>query len=201
MLAKRKEPWTAAEYLAAERRSTVRHELIRGEAVAMSGASLAHNRIVANLMLALGPPLRARGCDVFSSDLRVKIPGGEGYAYPDLVIVCGEPQLEDEEFDTLTNPTCLVEVLSPSTERYDRGYKAIAYRTLPSLRLLLLVSQDEARVEVQRCMPDGHWSITDLAGLSAVLELPNFELNVALSEIYAAVNLHGGEVGASRVAP
>jgi len=187
MLARRKERLSVAEYLEAERQSPVRHELVQGEAVAMSGASLAHNRIVSNLVLALGPKLRARGCDVFSSDMRVKIPGSEAYAYPDLVIVCGEPQLEDEEFDTLLNPTCLVEVLSPSTERYDRGHKAIAYRTLPSLGLLLLVSQEEARVEIQRRMPDGLWSIVDLSGLDSILELPEFELEVPLAEVYRRV--------------
>jgi Uma2 family endonuclease len=187
MLAKRQTRLTAAEYLEAERRSPLRHELVQGEAVAMSGASLAHNRIVSNLAFAFGPALRARGCDVFSSDMRVKVPGADAYAYPDLVVVCSEPRLEDQEFDTLLNPTCLVEVLSASTERYDRGYKAIAYRALPSLQLLLLVSQDEARIEVQRRQPDGSWTIVDLAGLGANLELPEFELAVPLAEIYRRV--------------
>jgi Uma2 family endonuclease len=119
--------------------------------------------------------------------MRVKIPGAEAYAYPDLVVVCGEPRLEDQEFDTLLNPTCLVEVLSASTERYDRGYKAIAYRTLPSLGLLLLVSQEEPRIEIQRRLPDGLWSITDLAGLEPSLELPEFEVKVPLTEVYRRV--------------
>jgi Uma2 family endonuclease len=187
MWARRQTRLTAAEYLEGERSSSLRHELVQGEAVAMSGASLAHNRIVSNLVFALGPALRARGCDVFSSDMRVKIPGADAYAYPDLVVVCGEPRLEDQEFDTLLNPTCLVEVLSASTERYDRGYKAIAYRTLPSLGLLLLVSQDEPRIEIQRRLPDGRWSIADLAGLETTLELPEFELSIPLAEVYRRV--------------
>lgn len=187
MLARRKVALAPAEYLEAERRSAIRHELIQGEAVAMSGASLAHNRIVSNLVLAVGPTLRQRGCDVFASDMRVQIPLAEAYAYPDLVIVCGEPQVEDREFDTLTNPTCLVEVLSPSTERYDRGYKAIAYRSLPTLQALVLVSQEEARVEVQRRQPDGVWSISDLAGLEARLELPELGIGIPLAEIYRRV--------------
>lgn len=187
MLARRRNPLTAAEYLQAERRSPIRHELVQGEAVAMSGASLQHNRIVANLVMSLGPPLRSRGCDVFASDMRVRIPGAAAYAYPDLVIVCGEPQLEDQEFDTLLNPSCLVEVLSASTERYDRGHKAIAYRTLPSLGLLLLVSQEEPRIEVQSRLPGGSWSITDLAGIEATLDLPELGIALPLAEIYRRV--------------
>lgn len=187
MLANRRQALTAAEYLQAERRSPIRHELVQGEAVAMSGASLVHNRIVANLVMGLGPQVRSRGCDVFASDMRVRIPGVDAYAYPDVVLVCGEPQLEDEEFDTLLNPTCVIEVLSASTERYDRGHKAIAYRTLPSLGLLLLISQEEPRVEVQRRLPSGIWAITDLAGVEAHLELPELGAALPLAEVYRRV--------------
>lgn len=187
MLARRQAALSAAEYLEAERRSLIRHELIHGEAVAMSGASLAHNRIVSNLVLAFGPVLGQRGCDVFASDMRVEIPLAESYAYPDVVIVCGEPLVEDHELDTLTNSTCLVELLSASTERYGRGHKAIAYRMLPSLQLLVLVSQEEARVEVQRRQDDGVWSIAALAGLDARLELPELGLGIPRAEIYRRV--------------
>jgi Uma2 family endonuclease len=173
-----------AEYLRLERAGNQRHELIDGRILAMSGASLRHNRIVTNLTLALGPRLRQRGCDLFASDLRVKIPGSNGYVYPDLVVVCGKPELEDDEHDTLLNPLAIFEVLSPSTERLDRGAKAMAYRTLPSLRHLILIAQDEVAVEIQNRTTDGGWRLDDLRSIEEMLVLPALEISLELKAIY-----------------
>ncbi len=131
--------WTPAEYLAWERAAPDKHEFLGGEIFAMAGASFAHNKIVGNIVGELRDALRDRPCDVTPSDLRVKIPAVGLYTYPDAVVVCGEPQFEDDKLDTLLNPTVIVEVLSDSTEAYDRGKKFRYYRTIPSLRDYVLV--------------------------------------------------------------
>ena len=126
--------YTAEEYLALERASTEKHEYYRGEIFAISGASLAHNRIQMNFIGETRAFLRGKGRDVFGSDLRVHIPVNGLYTYPDAVIVCGEPELHDKELDTLLNPAVIVEVLSRSTQSYDRGDKFNLYRVIPHCR-------------------------------------------------------------------
>jgi len=129
------------DYLAAERQAETKSEYLKGEVFAMSGASRQHNLIVWNLSGALYSQLRGRGCEAYVGDVRVHIPATGLYTYPDIAVVCGEPRFEDGELDTLLNPTLLIEVLSPSTEGYDRGKKAAHYRTLDSLREYVLVSR------------------------------------------------------------
>src|SRR5215471_4535044 len=138
---------TVQEYLATERRSQSRSEYNKGEVVAFAGASRRHNRIVTNLVTALDTQLRGEPCNVYSSDMRVKISAAGIYAYPDVVVTCGTELFEDEIKDTLLNPLVLVEVLSESTEAYDRGTKLEHYRSIDSLGEYLLVTQDRPRVE------------------------------------------------------
>jgi Uma2 family endonuclease len=146
-----------AEYLRRERRAEFRSEYHRGQIVAMAGTSRKHSRIVTNLVRVLDTQLLERPCNTYSNELRVSVNGGEHYVYPDIAVTCGQETFEDDEFDTLVNPLVIVEVLSPSTEAYDRGEKFLLYQTIPSLREYVVVSQSPRRLEVFRRQPDGSW--------------------------------------------
>ncbi len=175
------------EFLEAERRAETKHEYYDGEIVALSGASLPHNRIVANLIAALHPQLRDTTCSVFPSDLRVWNPARRSYTYPDVVVVCGEPQASDERRDVLLNPTLLIEVLSESTESRDRGEKAEGIRRLESLQEYLLVSQAEVRVERYRRYGERQWMLTEALDRGDVLELDSIGCTLALQDVYQNV--------------
>ena len=179
---------TAADYLAAEREAEERHEFFGGEIRAMSGASLRHGEIVWNLVESLGPSLRAAGCRGYANDLRVRVPLCDAYFYPDLVVVCGEPQVEDDERpDTLLNPRVIVEVLSPSTEDIDRGRKSACYRTLPTLDAYVVLAQDRPWGEVLVRRDAKSWLLHEIDGDAvpdAVLELPFLDLSLRLDTIY-----------------
>ncbi len=182
------QPETGIEgYLAFERRSETRHEYVDGAIVAMSGASRAHGRISWNISGTLYPQLESQGCEGFVADMRVHVPVTDRYTYPDLVVVCGEPQFEDAELDTLLNPTLIVEVLSPSTEDRDRGSKLFQYRSIPSLEVILLVAQDKLHVEQFVRQQDGSWLLTDVDNLHSVVELPAIGSHLALADVYRRV--------------
>src|SRR5436853_6598822 len=153
--------YTPQEYLALERKAVCKSEYYTGEIFAMSGASREHNLIVANVTTALNTQLENRECEVYASDMRVRTPDTATYTYPDVIVVCGQPQFEDAEVDTLLNPTLIIEVLSQSTERYDRISKTSYYRTIDSLQEHLLVAQHEVRVEQYLRQPDGQWRPTN----------------------------------------
>lgn len=178
---------TPAEYLAFERASETKHEYVAGELVAMAGASRAHNLIVSTTLTSLNNKLAARPCDVYPSDMRVKIGSLGIYTYPDITIVCGESKLEDSEQDTLLNPTAIIEVLSPSTERYDRDLKFRRYRLIPTLHDYLLIAQDEPRVEHYMIAPDGELSLRVYRTTATVVDLPTLDCRLPLAEIYARV--------------
>lgn len=174
---------TAEEYLELERGSEMKHELIDGEMVAMTGGNWSHGLIIGNMVTALKNRLRERACSVIPNDLRVRV-SAEVYVYPDIVVACSEPRLEDSFKDTLLNPTLLVEVLSPSTESYDRGRKFEHYQMLDSLKEYVLVSQNRPRVE-HYLRQDGHvWLYTEVSGLEGSIALPSLGCEVPLSEIY-----------------
>lgn len=175
------------EYLAFERQSEVRHEYVDGEIFAMSGASRVHNRISWNLTVALDPQLESRGCEGFAGDMRVHIPATGRYTYPDVVVVCGEPEFEDDELDTLLNPTLIIEILSPSTEDHDRGRKLFDYRSIPSLQVVLLVAQDQVHVEQLARREDGSWVLTETDDVGAPLDLPAIGSRLALADVYRRV--------------
>jgi len=181
--------WTVEEYLAFERASEERHEFINGQIYLMSGASRKHNLIVFNLALALGNQLRGKGCETYLNEMRVKIPSTNNYTYPDVTIVCGEDaELEDDEFDTLLNPILIVEVLSPSTENYDRGKKFQSYRTLASLREYVLVSQDKQQIEHYIRQDDGQWLLSDTTDIDAIVTLPSINCTLKLADVYENIN-------------
>ncbi len=175
---------TVEEYLAFERESETRHEFLDGEIFAMSGASREHNLIGTNIVGALHPQLKRHGCEQYANDMRVWIPAAGLYTYPDVVVVCEPPRFEDDERETLLNPSLIIEVLSPSTEDYDRGRKFAYYRGVSSLRVYLLVAQDRAHVEVFTRQADDRWLLWETEDLDAEIELPEVRATLRLSEIY-----------------
>lgn len=176
------------EYLEMERTSEVRHEYYDGEIFAMVGASLNHNRILTNLVVLLHPQVRKRRCEICVNDMRVHVPATGLYTYPDLVVICGKPELADEQGETLLNPTVIFEVLSESTEAYDRGQKFEHYRSLDSLMEYLLVAQDKAKIEHFVRQKDG-WLLTEAKGLDSVVSLPSIDCELRLAEVYELVEV------------
>jgi Uma2 family endonuclease len=180
---------TPEEYLRLERQAEYKSEYVNGEIFAMSGASRKHNLVAGNIVAELNRQLRGKPCEVYPSDMRVKVTATGLYTYPDVVVVCGEPKFEDEYVDTLLNPTLLVEVLSQSTERYDRIAKSSYYRTLDSLAEHLLVAQDEVRLEQYVKQANGQWLLFECSSLDKVVELPSIGCSLALRDVYDKVSL------------
>jgi Uma2 family endonuclease len=187
--------YTPEEYLALERQAEYKSEYIDGQIVAMSGASRKHGLISGNIFRVLGNQILTRPCEAYAGDMRVKVRTHRkvSYTYPDVVVVCGEPQLEDRQLDTLLNPTLIVEVLSPSTEIYDRGTKFEYYRALPSVQEYLLVAQDRMLVEhfARIAAPDAgdRWVLTTFSDPTATLQLPSIGCALPLADVYHKVML------------
>jgi Uma2 family endonuclease len=177
---------TPTEYLELERKSEFRSEYIAGRIFAMSGASRRHGLIAGNLFRELSSQMRGRTCEAHINDLRVKVSPTGMYTYPDIVAVCGEVLLEDEHLDTLLNPTMIVEVLSETTEAYDRGEKFAHYRRLDSLRDYVLVGQDKIRIEHFRREGE-EWILSEVSGSEATLHLGSIDCHVAVAAIYEKV--------------
>lgn len=178
---------TPEQYLAIERAAEFRSEFYHGKMYAMAGASFQHTLIKDNLARVLGQLLKGRNCVAATSDLRVRVNPSGLYTYPDVVVVSGKPQLLDRHNDTLLNPTMIAEVLSPSTERHDRGFKAAQYRELESLQEYALVSQAEPRVEVFRRHSGGGWLLHEAKGIESTIQFESTECVVRLAEIYEGV--------------
>src|ERR1700676_915631 len=156
---------TEDEYLEIERRAERKSEYYRGERFAMAGSAHAHNRLVANLIALLGMQLASLPCLVLPSDMRVQISATGLYTYPDVIVVCSEPQFRDKRRDTLLNPTLIVEVLSPSREAYDRGRKFDHYRILESVAEYFLVASDRVHADLAVRQPDGRWLLAAADGI------------------------------------
>ncbi|MFN7875374.1 MAG: Uma2 family endonuclease [Pirellula sp.] len=180
---------TIAEYLQHERSADFKSEYYDGEIFAMAGGSPNHSLIAANVSGEARQLLKGGTCQVFNSDLRIKVCSSDLYTYPDATIVCGELQFDDELRDTLLNPTVLFEVLSESTERYDRGRKSQHYRQIPSLKALVLVSQEEFRVEWYTRREDNIWLLQERTSLDQYLNLEPLGIQIPLTEIYRGVVL------------
>jgi len=176
------------EYLAVERLSENKHEYFAGQIFAMAGASYAHTVIAANCAGELRDSLRHTDCNVASADLRVRTVSSL-YTYPDVTVVCGKPQFDDEEKDTLTNPVILVEVLSRSTEGYDRGQKFLNYRSIPSLREYVLISQRQMLVEHFLRQPNGQWVLTTYNSPESSIVFPTLNVSVPIANLYLKVQL------------
>ena len=178
---------TEEEYLAVERRADVRSEYFGGEIFALAGASRRHNRIVTNLVAALDNQLRARPRNVYSSDMRVKVQSTGLVTYPDFVITCGEESFADAEMDVLLNPLVIIEVLSDSTEAYDRGKKFENYQSIESLKEYLLVSQDSQRIEQFVRQSGRNWMYIDTREPAEPVTLQSIECELKLEDIYLKV--------------
>jgi Uma2 family endonuclease len=178
--------YTPEEYLALERHSEFKSEYIDGRIVAMTGASAPHNRIAGGVYAELRARFRDRSCEAFIGDVRVQVERNRRYTYPDVVAVCEEPEYLDGVLDTLTNPALIVEVLSPSTEAYDRGEKFQHYRTIETLQEYVLVAQDQPLVE-RFVRHAEFWQLGTVSGLDASLELTSVGCTIPLREIYENV--------------
>jgi Uma2 family endonuclease len=178
---------TEQEYLAVERAAPFKSEFIGGEMFAMAGGSPMHSLIAANLIGELRTRLKGCPCRPFTSDLRLKVEATGLFTYPDVSVVCGPLQFAAGTDDTVVNPTLLIEVLSDSTEAYDRGEKFQHYRQLPALKEFLLVSQRLPRIEQFLRRPNEEWALRTAQGLEATLALPSLEITLELNEVYAGV--------------
>ena len=177
---------TPEEYLTSERKATIKSEYLSGQIVAMSGASNAHNLITLDIGTELNIQLRGHECLVYTNDMRIRTSPMGSYFYPDVVVVCGEPQFEDNVFDTLLNPILVIEVLSPSTEAYDKGEKFLQYQELASLQEYILVAQDRIRVEHYRLLKT-QWVQTEFRSPEDVLSLNSIRCELPLQDIYRRV--------------
>ena len=184
---------TPKEYLTLERTAEYKSEYLAGEIFAMAGASERHVSIVANLMYILVGQLKGRPCKAYSNDLRLKVSLTGLYTYPDIIVICGASLFADEQKDTLLNPTVLIEVLSESTEAYDRGKKFDHYRTLASVSDYLLVSQDQHKIEHFVRQADNRWLFSAHTALDDVVEVTSIACTLPLQDVYDKVELSGGE--------
>src|ERR1041384_8424085 len=181
---------SAEQYLDLERLSEMRHEYLDGLMYAMAGETPDPSTICFNLAYTVGSQIKDEPCRGFSPNMKVRTGLGDLYAYPDLMIVCGEARFHDEHGDVLLNPTVIFEVFSPSTEKYDRGEKSLRYRTqIESLQDYVLVSQDKTQVEHHRREPDGTWASNTVSGPENILTLGSIDCDAPLVEIYRNTNL------------
>lgn len=177
------------EYLAIDRAAEFRSEFLDGEMIAMSGGSIRHAQLQANLLGELFAAIRGSDCRMYTSDFRVRVSKTRMYAYPDASVVCGKPVLADERQDILLNPAVIFEILSPSTEKYDRGVKFQNYRTIDSLMDYILVAQDAVRVEHYTRGDDNTWTLRDHQTLEEELKIVSIGVSLPLSRIYDRVEL------------
>ena len=177
------------EYLAAERESLEKHEYFGGKIFQMAGASDEHNTISGNAFASLHFQLKKRPCKSYQSDMRVHIPKTGLFTYPDIAVVCGKPVfLPDGQLDTLTNPILIIEVLSASTEGYDKGVKFDNYRSLESLREYVLISQDAKRIICYTKQSNESWVLMDFIGDKTEIELSSIECTLTMDDIYDKVD-------------
>src|SRR5687768_4534321 len=179
---------TPQEYLKLERDAEFKSEYFRGYILNMAGASPQHDIISGNVFSSLHVQLRGKPCTPYTSNMRMGVRTAEMYFYPDAAVVCGEPTFDDEWSDTILNTTVIFEVLSKSTERFDRGEKSAAYRALPSLKELVLISQHQPTAERYTRQPDNTWLFTEVASIDGTLELPSIDCRIPMADIYERID-------------
>ena len=180
--------YTDEEYLTIDRTAATKSEYLDGVIYAMGGATARHVQIVGNVARELGNQVRDKPCVVYSTDLRVRVSPSGLYAYPDVVVVCGDPVFIDGELDTLTNPLLIVEVLSNSTKNYDRGEKFERYRSITSLREYLLIARDNVHIEGHVRQNDGAWLLRETNRMSDTIDLTSLGCRLPVTEIYFKVS-------------
>ncbi len=186
---------TPERYLEQERKAQCKSEYYQGEIFAMAGTTRKHSVVNARVIMILGNALRGKPCTVNTNDLRIHIPENSLFTYPDVSVVCGKPEMLDNEFDTLLNPLLIVEVLSDSTENYDRNGKFRLYRSIASLREYVLVSQDEPRIETFFKNEQSQWLYTEAVGLDASITLHSLNAEISLAEVYATIEFDADRTG------
>jgi Uma2 family endonuclease len=177
---------TPEQYLEVERKAEYKSEYYQGVVYAMAGGSMVHCLIAGNLVSELRQAVKKRSCFVYSSDLRLRTPAGL-YTYPDIQVVCGDSLLADDQKDTLTNPSLVVEILSRSTEARDRGFKFSQYRMIESMQEYFLVSQQEPRVERYLRQPGDQWLLTESVGLDGSFRSESLACSIPLADVYDKV--------------
>ena len=175
---------TAEDYLASERLATEKHEYFEGEIFAMSGASFPHNEIVGNTFGNLFIELKGKKCRAYVGDLRIHIPKNTLYTYPDIAVICGEKDATDDKFDTATNPTVLFEILSRSTQKYDRTGKFDLYRDIDTLKEYIMINSEKIQVLKYSRNPDNSWLLTIFESLEDVFIIQSIDVELKLSDIY-----------------
>lgn len=187
------QPISEAERLALERDADMKHEFSAGRVTAMVGASRAHNVICTNIARLIGNQLVDKPCEIYQSDMRVAVKSATAYRYPDVAIVCDEPQFTDQKPDTLLNPTVLIEMLSPNTLSIDRSDKLWEYREISSLQAYLLVAQDTPRIELVVRQSDDTWLLSAMLGIQATLAIQTIGCTLKLQDVYAKVEFDNQE--------
>ena len=181
--------YTIEEYLAFERTSQSKHELYKGEIFDMAGASFNHNQIQMNFTVEVRNFLKGKPCNVFGSDLRIHVPANGLFTYPDAIIICGNPQLMDEAFDTVLNPSVIVEILSPATQRYDRGEKFMLYRSIPSLQEYILIDSESFSIEHYRRNNDNTWLLQEWKERTDTFTIITIGLPLLVEKLYNGVRI------------
>ena len=183
-----KKKLTIEEYMAFEETSTEKHEYYNGEVFAMSGAKISHNIISGNLYFRLREKLSGKSCQPFNSDQRIHIPSNTLFTYPDISIVCGEPETLHNDKLNLLNPTVIVEVLSTSTKDYDRGEKFKLYRDIQSLREYILVDSQSIHIEVFRINATNHWELEEYKSANDDLSIKAVNVVLPVADVYEGVS-------------
>jgi Uma2 family endonuclease len=192
-----KRHYTLEQYIELDKNSAERYEYFDGVIVDMAGGSLNHNRITRNVIRSLENTLAGGECEVLPSDMRLKVPKAFPYRYPDAVVVCGEPMIEEiQGQEMLVNPRMIIEVLSPNTEAYDRGAKFSAYQSIDSFQEYILIAQDRPHVTQYVRQPGNKWLRSEVEGVDGMLRLESLGCTLALSEVYRRVQfqLHAGQL-------
>ncbi len=195
MVAQPKPRISEEDYLTFERANRTKHEYYAGQIYAMAGAKEPHNLIAGNTHAALHRQLRQRPCRVYQSDMRVKVIRTGLHTYPDVVVVCGQPQFTDDVHDAIVNPMVIIEVLSASTERYDRGMKFQQYRTIETLRAYVLIAQDHQHIECYARQDTGQWLFQEASEPAQQVELAAIRCTLTIDDIYEKVDLEERDFG------
>jgi len=177
------------EYLHSERKTPEKNEYYKGEIFATGGKSLPHNIIFKNTFNGLGTKLKGKNCQPFGSDLRIHIPKNTLFTYPDISIIYGKPETTDDKFDTITNPSVIIEILSESTRNYDKGGKFTLYREIETLQEYILINSEFIRVEKFKRNDDESWQLTEYKSLSDIFHIDTIEAEFHLQDVYAGVEI------------
>jgi Uma2 family endonuclease len=178
---------SAEEYLDMERKAVEKTELYEGLLIKMTGASIRHNEIISNLVGIINPYLRGKSCSIYANDMRVHIPESNSFLYPDLTIVCGKAELFDDYLDNVLNPSVIIEVLSPSTENYDRGNKLFVYQKIQSLKEYILIDSAKAVIQVITKEDNLLWKFETITDSSSAFSIKTISLDIKLEDVYDKV--------------